>query len=82
MQSTSVSIVPFNRTTIKFTYHSLNYIHFRNGKMLKLKVSNCLTGMSTIYKYNNFILKPLTILHLEVNTVGLVVKVLCEGNLC
>lgn len=28
--------------------------------------------MSTIYKYNNYILKPLTMLHLEVNTVGLV----------
>lgn len=37
MQSTSVSIVPFNSTAIKFTYHSLNYILFRNGKMLKLK---------------------------------------------
>lgn len=42
MQSTSVSTVPFNSTTIKFTYHSLNYIHFRNGKMLKLK---CLTAL-------------------------------------
>lgn len=38
--------------------------------------------MSTIYKYNNYILKPLTILHLEVNTVGLVIKVSCEGNHC
>lgn len=28
--------------------------------------------MSTIYKYNNYILKPLTMLHLEVNTGGLV----------
>lgn len=38
--------------------------------------------MSTIYKYNNYILKPLTILHLEVNTVRLVTMVLCEGNHC
>lgn len=45
-------------------------------------MSNCLTGMSTIYKYNNYILKPLTILHLEVNTVRLVIMVLCEGNHC
>lgn len=37
MQSTSVSIVPVNSTIIKFTYHSLNYILVRNGKMLKLK---------------------------------------------
>lgn len=48
MQSTSVSIVPFNNTTIKFTYHSLNYIHFRNGKMLKLK---CLTALLE-WEYN------------------------------
>lgn len=45
-------------------------------------MSNCLTGMSTIYKYNNYILKPLTILHLEVNTVRLVIMVLSEGNHC
>lgn len=42
MQSTSVSIVPFNNATVKFTYHSLNYIHFRNGKMLKLECLNAL----------------------------------------
>lgn len=34
--------------------------------------------MSTIYKYNNYILKPLTMLHLEVNTVGLVKTVFSE----
>lgn len=34
--------------------------------------------MSTIYKYNNYILKPLTMLHLEVNTVGLVKMVFSE----
>lgn len=38
--------------------------------------------MSTIYKYNNYILKPLTILHLEVNTVGLVIMVAGQGNHC
>lgn len=32
MHSISVSIVPFNSTTIEFTYHNLNYIRFRNGK--------------------------------------------------
>lgn len=31
----------------------------------------------TVYKYNNYSLKPLTILHLEVNTVEL-----CVGNRC
>lgn len=73
MQSTSVSIVPFDSTTIKFTYHSLNYIHFRNGKNAKTQVSKLsYWNEGTIYKYNNYILKPLTILHLEVNTVGLI----------
>lgn len=32
MHCISVSVVPFDSTTIKFTYHSLNYIRFRNGK--------------------------------------------------
>lgn len=36
--------------------------------------------MSTIYKYNNYILKPLTMLHLEVNTAGLVKTVFSEGK--
>lgn len=51
MLSTSESIVPFNSTTIKFMYHSLNYTHFMNGKMLKLK---CLTAKIQPYwnEYN------------------------------
>lgn len=36
----------------------------------------------TVYKYNNYSLKPLTILHLEVNTVGLIIIELCVGNHC
>lgn len=36
----------------------------------------------TVYKYNNYILKPLTIIHLEVNTVELIMMELCVGNHC
>lgn len=42
----------------------------------------CFIEMSIIYKYNNYILKLLIILYLEVNIVGLVIKVACEGNYC